>query len=77
MSLATNLQDKMEEWREQIDPGLVLFIERSQDRLATEYVKATLELAAYWGEVRPFFEEYDLLLTPTVLSHLLRLARLA
>jgi len=66
VSLAANLQDRMEEWREQIDPGLVLFVERNQDRLATEFVRASVELAEYWHAIRPFFEQYDLLLTPTV-----------
>ena len=66
VNLAAAWQGKLEEWREQIDPGLVLFIERNQDRLATEYVKASFEVLEYWQGIRAFFEEYDLLLTPTV-----------
>ncbi len=66
VELATLLQDKMEEWREQIDPRLVRFIDYSKDRLATEYAKARQELTQYWGGVHSFFEQYDLLLTPTL-----------
>lgn len=64
--LATTLQDKLEKWGEQMDPYLVRFIERSQERMATEYVKALLEHVAYWDGMHSFFEKYDLLLTPTV-----------
>ncbi|MFC1864304.1 amidase [Chloroflexota bacterium] len=66
MWLATVLHDKMEEWREQIDPLLVRFIERNKDRLATEYGAAHLEHVEYYDKIRSFFEQYDLLLTPTV-----------
>ncbi|MFC1861867.1 amidase [Chloroflexota bacterium] len=65
-SLATVLQDKLEEWREQLDPVLVRFIERNRDKLATEYCEARLEHTEYWNGIRSFFEKYDLLLTPTV-----------
>jgi len=75
VELATVLQDKMEEWREQIDPYLVRFVEYSQDRLATEYAKARLELTEYWHGVRSFFEKYDLLLTPTLAVPPLELGR--
>ena len=64
--IATVLQDKMEEWREHISPGLVRFIELNKDKSATEYVNACLGLLAYRSGIAPFFEEYDLLLTPTV-----------
>ena len=64
--IATVLQDKMEEWRERISPGLVRFIEMNKDKTATEYVNACLDLLAYRSAIAPFFEEYDLLLTPTV-----------
>ena len=64
--LATVLQDKMEEWKEQIDPTLVRFIERSKDKSAIEYIQACFEQLEYWNGIRPFFEKYDLLLTPTV-----------
>ena len=64
--LATILQDKMEEWRDRIDPGLARFVERNTNKSATEYTKACFELLEYWDGIWPFFEKYDLLLTPTV-----------
>ena len=66
VGLATLLKDKIEEWREQMDPLLVRFIERIKNKLATEYGEAYLELMEYWNGMRSFFEKYDLLLTPTV-----------
>ncbi len=66
LNLATVLQDKMGEWREQIDPVLVRFIERDKDKLATEYLRAALAQLEYRDRIQPFFEQYDLLLTPTV-----------
>ncbi len=64
--LAAVLQQYLGEWREHMDPGLVRFVERSQDRLGMEYVRAELEEMKYRDAVRSFFERYDLLLTPTV-----------
>ena len=56
----------MEEWKEQIDPTLVRFIERSKNKSAIEYIKACFEQLEYWNGIQPLFEKYDLLLTPTV-----------
>ncbi len=64
--LAADLEDKMAEWREQIDRGLARFVERSLKIPATEYARACFAQVAYWDGIRPFFEKYDLLLTPTV-----------
>jgi len=76
VSLAAVLQDKLEEWREQIDPVLARFIERNKDRLATEYAEARMEHVEYWNGMRSFFEKYDLLLTPTVAVPPLELGRI-
>jgi len=65
-SLTAALQDKMGEWETEIDPGLVRFVRANEDRLATEYVKARFERLAYCDGIRSFFEQYDLLLTPTL-----------
>lgn len=64
--VAAILQDKLEEWRDKIDPFLVRFIERNLDIPGTDYVQACLEHLEYWDGIRPFFEKYDLLLTPTL-----------
>lgn len=63
---AVDLQDKLEEWREQLWPNTLRLIEQYKDRLITDYGKAVLEQVEYWDGIWPFFEKYDLLLTPTV-----------
>ncbi|MBI4187147.1 MAG: amidase [Chloroflexi bacterium] len=60
--LATFLRDRLAE----VGPALARFIGRNKDRSAAEYVTACFEEMRYWDEIRPFFERYDLLLTPTV-----------
>jgi len=64
--LGTALQSKMEEWKEQIDRGLVRFIERNANKSAVEYTSAFFKLLKYWERIWSFFEKYNLLLTPTV-----------
>ncbi len=64
--MATVFQDKMAEWGERITPALARFIQRNRDKSATEYIEACFEQLKYWQGIRPFFEKYDLLLTPTV-----------
>lgn len=66
VSYAARMQDRLEEWREQMHPGLVRLIEQGKNVLATEYATALAGREDYWNEIRPFFEKYDLLLTPTV-----------
>jgi len=60
------LQDKMEEWGEQIGQALAHFVNQHKDKSAKEYLEACFEQLAYWDRIRPFFEKYELLLTPTV-----------
>jgi aspartyl-tRNA(Asn)/glutamyl-tRNA(Gln) amidotransferase subunit A len=64
--LATALKEKKKEWEDKLDPGLVRFIERNKNLSAMEYNQAYLELLDYWNKILPFFERYDLLITPTV-----------
>jgi len=66
VAFASKYLDKLEEWREQMDPGLVTLIEQGKDRLATEYASAALQREEYCDKMQPFFEKYDLLLTPTL-----------
>jgi len=60
------LQDKMEKWEEQIGQALARFVNQHKDKSAKEYLEACFEQLAYWDRIRPFFEKYELLLTPTV-----------
>ena len=63
--MATVFQDKMEQWGEHITPALARFIQRNSDKSAADYIEACFEQLKYWQGIRPFFEKYDLLLTPT------------
>jgi len=40
--------------------------EKGKDIKATEYIKARIAHLKYWRTIQPFFEKYDLLITPTV-----------
>jgi aspartyl-tRNA(Asn)/glutamyl-tRNA(Gln) amidotransferase subunit A len=54
------------EWGRRMDPGLVACIEHGLRYTAVDYVEMRGRKIAYWDSVRPLFEAYDLLLTPTV-----------
>jgi aspartyl-tRNA(Asn)/glutamyl-tRNA(Gln) amidotransferase subunit A len=54
------------EWRDQMDPGLVACIEHGRRYGLVEYLEQRGHKLAYWDSVRPLFERYDLLLTPSV-----------
>jgi aspartyl-tRNA(Asn)/glutamyl-tRNA(Gln) amidotransferase subunit A len=63
---AGNYAPYLPEWRSRMDPGLVACIEDGQRYSMVDYVEARGEKLAYWDSVRPFFEKFDLLLTPTL-----------
>ena len=52
-------------WRERMDPGLVACIEDGLRYTARDYIEARGRKLASWDSVRPLFEKYALLLTPT------------
>lgn len=54
------------EWRSRMDPGLVACIEDGMRQSAVEYIRWRGRKLEYWDAVRPFFERYDLLLTPSL-----------
>lgn len=60
------LADKIDAWRDRMDPTLVRFLERGREVTAVEYIRASHRRAAYWDEVRSFLARFDLLLTPTL-----------
>ena len=64
VQMAAAFKDKMEEWRDRIDPALVRFLDRSTEKSAIEFNQACLELLKHEHGIQPFFEKYDLLLTP-------------
>ncbi len=64
--LAGNYSQYLKEWRDRMDPGLVASIEDGLRYSAADYVAIRGRKLAWWDTVRPLFEKYDLLLTPTV-----------
>jgi aspartyl-tRNA(Asn)/glutamyl-tRNA(Gln) amidotransferase subunit A len=61
-----NYGQYLDEWRARMDPGLVACMEDAKRWTAQEYVAMRGRRIGYWDSVRPLFETYDLLLTPTV-----------
>ncbi len=56
----------LREWRDRMDPGLVACIEAGLSYSVVDYIEARGRKLAYWDSVRPLFEKYSLLLTPTL-----------
>ena len=54
------------QWRERMDPGLVACIEAGRRYSAVDYVQARDRKIQFWDTVRPLFERYEFLLTPSV-----------
>lgn len=54
------------QWRDRMDPGLVACIEDGARLSLLDYLELRARKNAYWDTVRPLFEDYDFLLTPTL-----------
>ena len=63
---AGNYAHYLREWRDRMDPGLVACIEEGLRYSVVDYIEARGRKLAYWDRVRPLFETYTLLLTPSV-----------
>src|SRR5262250_1721070 len=63
---AGNYAQHLPRWRARMDPGLIACIEDGLQYSMVEYVEARGQKLAYWDTVRPLFEKFDLLLTPTL-----------
>jgi aspartyl-tRNA(Asn)/glutamyl-tRNA(Gln) amidotransferase subunit A len=63
---AGNYAPYVAQWRARMDPGLVACIEDGLRYGIVDYVQMRGQKLAYWDTVRPLFERFDLLLTPTV-----------
>jgi amidase len=66
LRMVTVHADKLERWRDQMNPNLVWNIEQGFPLTAKQIGDAEKERTAIYHRVRKFFERYDLLLTPTV-----------
>jgi aspartyl-tRNA(Asn)/glutamyl-tRNA(Gln) amidotransferase subunit A len=63
---AGNYAQYLPEWRHRMDPGLVACIEDGLRFSVVEYIEMRGRKLAYWDSVRPLFEQYELLLTPSL-----------
>jgi aspartyl-tRNA(Asn)/glutamyl-tRNA(Gln) amidotransferase subunit A len=63
---AGNRAPFLQQWRERMDPGLVACIEDGLRVSLVDYVQMRDRKLAFWDSVRPLFETYTLLLTPSV-----------
>ena len=65
-AVAARLAGYLPEWRAQMDPGLVEYIELGQRPTAVDFVQAANVRRLLNDAFRQFFARYDLLLTPTL-----------
>src|SRR5207253_723177 len=63
-------------WREKMDPAFVACIEDGMKVSVVDYIDARGKKLTHWDSVRPLFEKYDLLLTPSVSVPALPLGRI-
>jgi aspartyl-tRNA(Asn)/glutamyl-tRNA(Gln) amidotransferase subunit A len=64
VTFAASHLDKLEQWRDAMNPRLVAMIEQAKDIPAITYAQATRAREELWQKLRPTFAEYDVLLTP-------------
>ena len=62
--VAGGLVQHLDEWENEMDPGLVHMVRRGMEYSAVEYVQARIERLAFCDRLARFFERYDFLLTP-------------
>jgi aspartyl-tRNA(Asn)/glutamyl-tRNA(Gln) amidotransferase subunit A len=63
---AGNYARYLPQWRDRMDPGLVACIEDGLRYSLVDYIEMRDRKLAYWDSVRPLFEQYSLLLTPSL-----------
>jgi aspartyl-tRNA(Asn)/glutamyl-tRNA(Gln) amidotransferase subunit A len=63
---AGNYGEFLPQFRDRMDPGLVAAIEDGYRYSGADYIAMRARKLAYWDSVRPLFETYDFLLTPSV-----------
>jgi aspartyl-tRNA(Asn)/glutamyl-tRNA(Gln) amidotransferase subunit A len=74
--MAGNYGPYVREWGARMDPGLVACIEDGVRLTLSDYIDARARKLAAWDSMRPLWERFDLLLTPTVSVAALPVGRL-
>jgi aspartyl-tRNA(Asn)/glutamyl-tRNA(Gln) amidotransferase subunit A len=62
----TRFEPYLAEWRDRMDPGLVACIEAAHDYRVSDYQRMREKKMAYVAAIHRWFEDWDLLLTPSV-----------
>jgi Asp-tRNA(Asn)/Glu-tRNA(Gln) amidotransferase A subunit family amidase len=62
---AAGMAAHLPRWRDQLDPMLLLRLDRAERMSAVDGERATHRRTAFWHSVRRLFERHDVLLTPT------------
>ena len=65
LETATAFEDRMEEAKEKLFPLYLPFLDLPAAFSSLDYVRARYHREDLWQSIWPFFEKYDLLLTPT------------
>ncbi len=65
-TFASRYASFLDEWRDQMDPRLVAMVERGADITAARYAEAATGREQFWQNIRPCFDKFDYLLTPTL-----------
>jgi len=58
--------NRLEEWKDRLDRGLGRLIEIGLKASAADYARAVNRCHDFWDRLQPFFDQYHLLLTPTL-----------
>jgi Asp-tRNA(Asn)/Glu-tRNA(Gln) amidotransferase A subunit family amidase len=62
---AAAMAEHLPRWRDQLDPMLLLRLDRAEGMSAVDWERASHRRTALWHRVRRFFERHDILVTPT------------
>jgi aspartyl-tRNA(Asn)/glutamyl-tRNA(Gln) amidotransferase subunit A len=65
VTIASEVADKLEKWRDMMNPQLVQMVERGINVRAIDYAYAAQARKEFWSTIQPLFEKYDVLLTPS------------
>ena len=65
-AFAASFRDQIDQIADSLDPGLRAVVEEGFEFRGTDVASAYLERNAYYHQWREFYENYDLLLTPTL-----------
>ncbi|MEE8352817.1 MAG: amidase family protein, partial [Dehalococcoidales bacterium] len=66
VTFASKYTAMLDEWRDEMDPRLVRMVERGAGITANQYAQAATAREEFWQKIRPCFEKFDFLLTPTL-----------